>query len=157
MEDEQIPRPAKLVCFELQGQEYAADIHCVRESLPQRPIARVPLTPQWLTGIINLRGDVVALIDLSLFLGMARTKMSTDSRIIIAQCEERRLGLVCDSLRMLRTIDMEQVKSTPATLAPSCAAMLEGVLPLPDGTTVQILNISAIFNSQELTAFRRGA
>ncbi len=157
MEDEQIPRPAKLVCFELQGQEYAADIHSIKESLPQRPIARVPLTPLWLTGIINLRGDVVAIVDLSLFLGMARTKISTDSRIIIAQSEGRTLGLVCDSLRMLRTIDIDQVQATPATLAPSCAAMLEGVLPLSDGSTLQILNISAIVNSKELTTFRRGA
>lgn len=157
MADEQNDQPAKLVCFDLQGQEFAADIHCVKESLPPRPIARVPLTPVWLLGIINLRGDIVALIDLSALLGMPQTQLHANSRVIITQVEGRRLGFVCDGLRSLRTIPSDKIQSTPATLAPECAGKLAGVYPLPHGTALQILNVPALFNSPEITAFRRGA
>lgn len=157
MAEEQNEQPAKLVCFDLQGQEFAADIHCVKESLPPRPIARVPLTPSWLLGIINLRGDIVALVDLSALLGMPQTEPRADSRVIIAQFEGRRLGFVCDGLRNLRTIPPDNIQPTPATLAPECAEKLTGVYPLPEGSALQILNIPALFNSPELTAFRRGA
>ncbi|HUH04251.1 MAG TPA: chemotaxis protein CheW, partial [Kofleriaceae bacterium] len=60
---------AKLVCFFLAGQEYAAPITEVKETMLLRPITRVFLTPPWLAGIINLRGDVVAVIDLARLLG----------------------------------------------------------------------------------------
>ena len=50
----------KLVCFYLHGQEYAAAIGVIKETLAMRPITRVFLTPSWLAGIVNLRGDVVA-------------------------------------------------------------------------------------------------
>ncbi len=154
---EQEVEPTKLVCFDLQGQEYAADIQCINESLPRRPIAKVPLTPSWLLGIINLRGDVVAVLDLSLYLGLGPTVTHASTRVIVAQHEHRRVGFLCDNLRDLRVLDTESMQAPPATLSNQAAATLSGVVPLPDGSALQILNIPALFESKQLAAFRRGA
>ena len=72
----------KLVCFFLNDQEYAARIGDVKETLTMRPISRVFLTPEWVAGIINLRGDIVAVIDLALMLGMRASERKSGRRSV---------------------------------------------------------------------------
>ncbi len=146
----------KLVCFLLQGQEYAADIHFVKESLTLRPITTVALTPGWLAGVINLRGDVVAIIDLSLFLSMPETQTGSNTRIVIARHEGRRVGFLCDQLCDLRTLNLEGLQSPPSTLDSSSTSILKGVLTLDGGHALRVLDLGALFESPELAAFRRG-
>jgi len=146
----------KLVCFLLQGQEYAADIFFVKESLKMRPITRVALTPSWLAGIINLRGDVVAVIDLSLFLGMPKTEISSNTRIVIATHEGRRAGLLCDALCDLRNHDLTTLQPSPSTLDEAAASILAGVLTLENDKPLRVLDLGALFESRELASFRRG-
>lgn len=146
----------KLVCFLLQGQEYAADIFFVKESLKMRPITRVALTPEWLAGIINLRGDVVAVIDLSLFIGMPKTEISSRTRIVVATHEGRRAGLLCDSLCDLRSHDLTTLQASPATLDEASSAIFAGVLTLDNDKPLRVLDLAALFESRELASFRRG-
>ena len=146
----------KLVCFLLQGQEYAADIFFVKESLKMRPITKVALTPSWLAGIINLRGDVVAVLDLSLFLGMPKTEITPNTRIVVATHEGRRAGLLCDSLSDLRKHDLAELQPPPATLDETASAILSGVLTLDNDKPLRVLDLGALFESRELASFRRG-
>ncbi len=146
----------KLVCFLLQGQEYAADIFFVKESLKMKPITRVALTPGWLAGIINLRGDVVAVIDVSLFLGMPKTEISSSTRIVVATHKGRRAGLLCDALCNLRNHDLATLQPPPATLDESASSVLAGVLTLEDDKPLRVLDLGALFESRELASFRRG-
>ncbi len=145
-----------LVCFLLAGQEYAADIQVVSESLTPRPITKVALTPSWLAGIINLRGDVVAILNLGVFLGLPQDAPSANSRIIIAKHEGRRAGFLCDQLCDVRRHDLSNLQPPPSTLKDSAAMMLSGVLTLEDGHAVRILDLEALFESRELATFRRG-
>lgn len=104
---------AKLVCFLLHGQEYAADIANVVETLPVRPVTRVFLTPAWLAGIMNLRGDVVAVLDLSRLLGMPPTVVTDESRILLTRHGGRRAGLLVDGLAELRDVSLERLERPP--------------------------------------------
>ena len=146
----------KLVCFLLQDQEYAADIQFVKESLTLRPITRVALTPEWLAGVINLRGDVVAILDLSLFLSMPATQTGSNTRIVVATHEGRRLGFLCDKLCDLRTLALEPMQAPPATLDSSSTSILAGLLTLDGGHALRVLDLGALFDSPELASFRRG-
>ncbi len=145
-----------LVCFLLGGQEYAADIQGISESLIPRPITEVALTPSWLAGIINLRGDVVAILNLGVFLGLPTREPSTTSRIIIATHEGRRAGFLCDKLCDVRRHDMSALQPPPPTLSIDAAAILSGILTLEDGHALRILDLGALFESRELATFRRG-
>ncbi len=153
---QEVAGPTKLVCFELQGQEFGADIGFVKESLTHRPIAKVPLTPAWLAGIINLRGDVVAILDLGLFFGMQPASMGPASRIIIARHEQRRLGFLCDRLCNLRIEDLARLQPPPPTLQEDAANVMAGLLTLDDGHALRVLDLAALFASHQLAAFRRG-
>lgn len=144
--------PVKLVCFYLHGQEYAADIANVVETLAVRPVTRVFLTPPWLAGIMNLRGDVVVVLDLSRLLGMAPTVVTDDSRIVLARHGGLRAGLLVDGLAELRSEVRERLQPVPVTLAPEVAGLLHGILTFSPGEVVRVLDLPALFESESLTA-----
>jgi purine-binding chemotaxis protein CheW len=141
---------AKLVCFFLHGQEYAADIAGVVETLAVRPITRVFLTPPWMAGIMNLRGDVVAVLDLSRLLGMPPTIITDDSRIVLARHEGQRAGLLVDGLAELRMLDLGLLEPPPATLTGEVANLLRGVVTVQGGEVVRLLALPALFESDKL-------
>jgi purine-binding chemotaxis protein CheW len=145
----------KLVCFVLDGQEYGLAIDSVKETLTMRPLTNVFLTPAWLAGIINLRGDVVAVIDLAHFLGLSPAKKDDTSRIVIARHETLVAGLLADSLTALRTISRDDLKPPPATLAPKTAALLAGIAAVEGGAALRVLSIEHLLESEEMHQFRR--
>lgn len=141
---------AKLVCFLLHGQEYAADIANVVETLAVRPVTRVFLTPAWLAGIMNLRGDVVAVLDLSRLLGMSPTVVTDDSRVLLTRHGGRRAGLLVDGLAELRDVPPDRLEPPPVTLAPEVGELLRGLITFPAGDVVRVLDLEALFESDRL-------
>src|SRR6185503_19568722 len=105
----------KVICFWLAGQQFAADLAHVKETIVLRPITRVFLTPPWVAGIINLRGDVLAVLDLAAFMGLPKTRPGDGTRIVIARTAAgKRAGLLCDRLAEVRTIADDGLQPTPA-------------------------------------------
>lgn len=141
---------AKLVCFLLHGQEYAAPIADVIETLAVRPITRVFLTPDWVAGVMNLRGDVVAVLDLARLLGMPSALVTDESRIVLARHDDRRAGLLVDGLAELRVLDLARLEPPPATLSSETAALLRGVATVDGGEVVRVLDIAALFESERI-------
>ena len=142
--------PLRLVCFDVRGQELALPIADVRETLPIQPITRVVLTPPCLAGVFSLRGDIVPVIDLAVLLGLARTQVRDDSRIVILKNAGEPAGLVVDRLRDLRTLE-GALEPPPGNLAPAVAQLLLGVAATPTGT-VRVLDARAIIAAEPLRA-----
>ena len=142
--------PLRLVCFEVRGQELALPIANVRETLPVQPITRVILSPPCLAGVFSLRGDIVPVIDLAVLLGLARTEVRDDSRIVVIEHAAGTAGIVVEKLRDLRTIE-EALEAPPANLAPAVALLLLGVAATPSGT-VRVLDAGAVITAEPLRA-----
>ncbi|HEY5924565.1 MAG TPA: chemotaxis protein CheW [Kofleriaceae bacterium] len=140
--------PLRLVCFELRGQELALPIGDVRETLPIQPITRVVLTPSCLAGVFSLRGDIVPAIDLGVLLGLRRTEVSEDSRIVVVGHEGAMIGIVVDRLRELRTLE-QPLEPPPPNLAAEIANMLAGVVVTTSGI-VRVLDAHSIINAEPL-------
>ena len=147
--------PIKYVCFRLRGQEYAADIANVKETMMVLPITRVFLTPPWLSGIINLRGDIVAVIDLALFFGLPATAITDHSRIVICRHEGKVVGIVVDEMAELRTIEAERLQPPPPTLSSESSALLDGVITVENDAPLRVLDLGKLFESDRLRAFQR--
>jgi len=145
----------KLVCFHLHGQQFAAPITHVKETLALRPITRVFLAPPWVAGILNLRGDIVAVADLALLLGMPRTEPTDDSRILIARHGGRSAGIVVDRLADVRTCDEADIQPPPPTLVSEGAALLRGLLTIEGGAPLRILDLPALFDPDRWRALAR--
>jgi purine-binding chemotaxis protein CheW len=140
----------KLVCFRLHGQEFGAEISEVKETLTPRPVTRVFLTPSWLAGIMNLRGDVVPVVDLALFLGMTAAVPSDDSRIVLTERGPLRAGLLVESLAELRTFDLDRLGPPPATLPADQARFYRGLATIDDGSIVRVLDLAGLLECERL-------
>lgn len=138
------------MCFDVRGQELALPIAEVRETLPIQPITRVVLTPPCLAGVFSLRGEIVPAIDLAVLLGLSRTEVRDDSRIVVLKNAGDPAGIVVDRLRDLRTIE-GALEPPPANLAPEVAQLLLGVAATPTGT-VRVLNARAIITAEPMRA-----
>lgn len=142
--------PLRLVCFDVRGQELALPIADVRETMPVQPITRVVLTPPCLAGVFSLRGEIVPAIDLAVLLGLARTELRDDSRIVVVDHAAGTAGVVVDRLRDLRTIE-GALEPPPASLPPAVAQLLLGVVTTPSGT-VRVLDARAVITAEPLRA-----
>jgi len=151
--DQVKPATLRLVCFELRGQELALPIDDVRETLPIQPITRVVLTPPALAGVFSLRGEIVPAIDLAVLLGLARTEVGTESRIVVVDAGAGTAGIVVDRLRDLRTIDTA-LESPPSNLDPDVAQLLKGVAATQTGT-VRVLDAAAVITAEPLRALAK--
>ena len=144
----------RLVCFELRRQELAFAIADVRETLPLLPISHVFLAPPWLAGIFSLRGEIVPAIDLSVLLGLPRTVVGDDARIVVIERGAKVAGILVERLCELRTIDETTIEPPPAGLSVEVSAILRGIVATPTGT-VRILDLDALLSSERLGALAR--
>lgn len=147
----------RLVCFDVRGQELALPIAEVRETLPVQPITRVILTPPCLAGVFSLRGDIVPAIDLAILLGLPRTEIGSESRIVVINHAAGTAGIVVDRLRDLRTLENADtvLEPPPASLSPQVAQLLRGVAATPTGT-VRVLDARAVITAEPLRAIAGG-
>jgi purine-binding chemotaxis protein CheW len=147
---------ARVVCFFLGGQQFGAPIGHVKETIVLRPITRVFLTPSWLAGIINLRGDVVAVIDLRAFFGLGRCSMDGEARIMIARSSGKTAGFLVDRVADVKTVDLKALQAT-SLLSPDNSALGHGVLTMEGGAPLTVLDMSKVFESERLREFQRKA
>jgi purine-binding chemotaxis protein CheW len=148
--------PLRLVCFTVRGQELGIPIAEVRETIRIRPITRVCLTPPWVVGIFSLRGEIVPAVDLAPWLGLPRTAVGEESRLVVLRQQGKVLGLLADELCELRVLDPALVTPPPPTLSPEQAAILSGVAATPSGT-VRILHPDALLRSDRMRALESPA
>ncbi len=142
--------PLRLVCFTLREQELALPIGDVRETLPIQPITRVFLTPPCVAGVFSLRGEIVTALDLGVLLGLPRTEVADESRIVVVEHEAGTAGIVADRLCDLRTLE-GALDPPPPNLPPQVAGLLLGVVSTPTGT-VRVLDARALLTAEPLRA-----
>jgi purine-binding chemotaxis protein CheW len=147
------------VCFFLGRQRFGADIGHVKETITVRPITRVFFTPGWIAGIINLRGDVVAIVDLKALLGIGQTELDGETRIVIVRVQAagklRTAGLLVDRLAEVQAVDAAELQPAPATLPPETAALTAGVAAGSGGEPLAVLDLVKLFESERLLQFTR--
>ncbi|WP_348673132.1 chemotaxis protein CheW [uncultured Abyssibacter sp.] len=108
---------AQVLTFRLADEDYALPIGSVREVLEYTDITRVPKTPDFMRGVINIRGSVVPVVDLRLEFGMPVAEPTIDTAIIITEVrhEERQslMGILVDSVREVLEIGQDLLSEAP--------------------------------------------
>jgi len=149
------------VCFTVGGQELGAPIRAVKETLPERPITRVFLTPPLLAGLTNLRGEVVAVIHLGRLLELPEAPDATEHNIVILRSQRANraaAGLLVDRLLGVRDVDDTDVQPPPATLSPEPASYLRGLARAGDPPRpLLVLDVEKVLQTERLKPFRRTA
>ena len=139
----------ELISFLLGEELYAFDTYSVREIIRPPVMYDVPATPDYLIGIINLRGEVFAVIDFKMFLGLPKINIGPESRVIISGGDVR-LGFLADSILDIIHVPVSQIQAPLATIEKINIDFFEGEVLLDD-KLLSILNIQKIMDSQEIT------
>jgi len=103
----------QLVTFSLGSEEFGVDIMCVQEIIRIPPITRVPKAPDYVEGVINLRGNVIPVISLRNRFGMDRVEETDLSRIIVLQVQTKVFGIRVDAVTEVLRIDSESIEPPP--------------------------------------------
>lgn len=109
--------PSQYLTFMLDHEQFAVDISKVREVLEFTSVTKVPRTPEFMRGVINLRGSVVPVVDLRLKFGLTRTESTIDTCVIITEVEARGektvLGALADSVQEVIELEPESIEPPP--------------------------------------------
>jgi len=103
----------KYLTFVLANEDYGIVITKVKEIIGMLPITRVPRTPDYICGVINLRGKIVSIIDMRLKFGMEQTKETKETVIIVIQTKSGEKGIIVDKVSEVLNISAEDIEPIP--------------------------------------------
>ena len=141
----------QLVVFVLAKEEFACNIADVREVLKMIRITPLPRSLDFVEGVINLRGEVIPVIDLRKRFNLPSVERTDESRIIIVEVEERMVGLTVDSVSEVIRLSNKQIQEAPNHVAGEQTNLIMGVGKIDDRMLI-ILNLERILTSEEQIA-----
>lgn len=133
----------QLVAFKLGREEYGIDILQVQEIKRMTDITRVPHTPEYIKGVINLRGSVLPVIDLKTRLDLLEQDYTDDTRIIIVKVDEIAVGMIVDAVSEVMAIDQEQIEVSQEAVGGVSTNYISGVGKMENRLMI-LLNLEAI-------------
>ncbi len=144
-DDQMVADEVQVVAFKLRNEEYGFSILNVQEIKGLTDITRVPFAPDFIKGVINLRGSVLPVIDLKRRLGLEDTPYTSNTRIVIVQYEDVSVGMLVDAVTEVRTIKGEDFDTTRSITASndSGSRFISGIGKV-DGRLIIHLNISEV-------------
>lgn len=140
--------------FKLGKEVFALDISKVREVLDFTSVTKVPQTPEYMRGVINLRGGVVPVVDLKLKFGMEETEKTVNTCIIIVEVdldsESVVLGALADSVQEVFDLHTEDIEPAPRIGTQLNTEFLKGMGKKNDDF-ILLLDIDKVFTSEEIS------
>lgn len=144
----------KYLSFSLGSEEYGIGIVKVKEIIGMMPITSVPRTPDYMKGVINLRGKVIPVIDLRLRFGMPEAEYTERTCIIIVEIMNTThdiiIGIVVDSVSEVLTIKDEDIENAPEFGSQLNTAYILGMAKLEGGVKI-LLKIDKVLSSKDVS------
>ena len=149
VDQKQVDELVQLVSFKLGTEEFGVDILKVQEINRMLDITKVPNSPVFVDGVINLRGRVIPVIDLRVKLGMERKEHDNETRIVVVEVEEKTIGFIVDSVNEVLRIPTNITEPPPPMVAGIESDYITAVGKLEDRLLI-LLDLDKVFVSDEL-------
>lgn len=133
----------ELLSFRLGADEYCVDIMSVREIRSWTKPTPLPHAPTHVCGVINLRGTVLPVVDLSIRLGMEPIGKGARNVIIVVHVNEHSVGLLVNAVSDILTLQTDDLQLPPENALPADQKFIES-LAIVDGRMVRVLNLDAV-------------
>jgi purine-binding chemotaxis protein CheW len=157
MDKEDLLKINSFLSFKLGEEEFAAHVGKVLNILEMTKITEVPKAPDYMKGVINLRGTVLPVIDTRIKFGMTPTVYTTNTCIIVLDIEvdgeSIHVGALVDSVQAVLEFDSTQIMPAPSIGSKYRSEFIEGVANVDD-KFIMILNMDAVFSTDELTSLQ---
>ena len=153
MSVEGITETTQFLTFRLGEEIFAVNVSQVREVLDISTITKVPRAPDFMRGVINVRGSVVPVVDLRLKFGMTKTENTVDTRIVVLELfidgDETILGSMADSVHEVMDLEPEQIEKAPNIGSRWKTEFIRGI-GKRDEEFIILLDIDRIFSTDEI-------
>ena len=136
------------VTFCLEDETYGINVMQVQEVLRYSEIAPVPGAPDYVLGIINLRGNVVTVIDTRTRFGLPTTEVSDNSRIVIIESDKQVVGILVDSVAEVVYLRSSEIDSAPNVGTEESAKFIQGVSNR-DGELLILVDLNKLLTDEE--------
>jgi purine-binding chemotaxis protein CheW len=117
----------ELLAFKLADEEYAVDVLMIKEIIRSVEVTRVPRRPDFIKGIISLRGKVIPIFDLRIRLGLKESESNRDTRILVIAVEKGMIGVITDGVTEVVKVKTPEIEPPPAVGGGSAEGHLKGV------------------------------
>ncbi|MHB9098281.1 MAG: chemotaxis protein CheW, partial [Syntrophales bacterium] len=136
----------QLLAFLLAHETYAIETHFIREVYPLTELTPLPCTPDYIFGIINIRGQILTIIDMKKFFDLPEKGITNLNRVIVVQGEDMELGILADEIIGIRDIP-EKGLNPPL---PTRTGIHEGYLKGVTGEGLILLDMERFLNDRQL-------
>jgi purine-binding chemotaxis protein CheW len=141
----------QILVFSVANRELGLDISCVREVLRPQSICPLPRTPPFIEGVINLRGHLVALIDLRKRLNARQIEDESKKRIIVCKVNKSIVGLTVNSLKEIIALSEEEIRPTPGVVSMQMETEVLSGIATVGKRIIPILDLDHILTKKEIT------
>jgi purine-binding chemotaxis protein CheW len=157
MSTSEITETRQYLTFKLGKEIFATDVAKVREVLDFTTITEIPRTPDFMSGVINLRGSVVPVVDMRLCLEMSKTERTTNTCIVVLEVlldnESIVIGALADSVEEVIDLEPDQIRPAPRIGTQIRTDFLKG-MGKRDDQFIMILDIDRVFSADEIGTVR---
>jgi purine-binding chemotaxis protein CheW len=140
--------PTQFISFVIDSDQYGVDIMAVREIKGWTDITHLPRQPEYVRGVLNLRGGIVPIVDLRCRFGEGLTETTPLHIVIIVQIGGRQVGLIGDRVLDIVSIDMSEIQPVPRTAKGATADFLSGLVT-HDGTMIALIDLPHLLPAQD--------
>jgi purine-binding chemotaxis protein CheW len=144
---------SKYMEFSLGAEKYAVPLLRVREVISVPVVTPIPRAPAYFHGIMNLRGQIISVMDLRKKLSIQPSEDLSEESVIILSYAEFHLGVVVDSINRVLQADLSEIKQVPVAKAASKADYIDGVIEKEDELIIQ-LNVEKALSLEDLECIR---
>jgi purine-binding chemotaxis protein CheW len=153
----EITETRQYLTFKLGNEIFATDVAKVREVLDLTTITKIPRTPDFMAGVINLRGSVVPVVDLRLCFDMSKTESTRNTCIVVVEVllenESTVIGALTDSVEEVIDLEPDQIQPAPRIGTQIRTDFIKG-MGKRDTQFIVILDIDRVFSAEELAVVR---
>jgi purine-binding chemotaxis protein CheW len=139
----------QVVAFQLHDQLFGVNIRDITEVKQLPDITDVFHTPNFVVGVVNIRGDICAVLDIGLFFDLTRTDLSDSKKLVILQSDGKEAGIIADSMSGVQWIEEDNIQSPPPTVAGVSSEWIDGIVQKQDDPLI-LLDIPSIFRSDRI-------
>ena len=133
----------EFVTFFAGGQSFSIDITHVREIRRWTAVTPLPHAPKEVLGVMNLRGSVIPIYDLSARFGLGATPENPRNVVVVAMIDNQTVGLLVEAVSEILSVQRSQIQDTPDVRSDSARQSITGVIPIDEGMT-RVIDLAAV-------------
>ncbi len=153
-------KEGKYLTFSLENEEYGIGILKIKEIIGMMPVTTIPRTPEFVKGVINLRGKVIPVVDLRLRFKMEPSDYTDRTCIIVVEIENQvgmiQIGVVVDSVSEVLNVGSDDIEEAPSFGTKLDTEYILGMAKMDGGVKI-LLDIDKVLNDEEIAALEKAA